>query len=169
MNKTSTVLTREYLKQEFPLTCSDIYCGVYVNAGWNKIVLKAIETLEWLCKETGYRCSVAQIKEKFGGLRLYVDCEDPHNDYFWTTVHAITNQAENTSLHICEICGKYAHLDKSNYWLVTLCNQHIRERREQNHRRNWQARLHTLQRNEAKRIIKDPYVYYPHSHGHCFK
>lgn len=65
---------------------------------------------------------VVQIKEKFGGLRFYVDGATKEQfDYI--------QFAENFSYRICEDCGT-TH-DVMTYrcgWMKTLCEQHAAER-----------------------------------------
>ena len=46
---------------------------------------------------------VQQIKEKFGGLRIYLSNED---DY----IHGIINMAEAIAVRTCEVCGDYGKL-----------------------------------------------------------
>jgi hypothetical protein len=64
--------------------------------------------------------SIAQIKEKFGGLRFYVDGGSDK-------LHAAIEAAERKSLTICEKCGnpgEPAGLD----WIKTLCTKCRKER-----------------------------------------
>lgn len=57
-----------------------------------------------------------QIKEKFGGLRFYVDGGD---DY----IHGMISLAESLSHRICEECGNKGKV-RGNGWVRTLCDQH---------------------------------------------
>lgn len=54
-----------------------------------------------------------QVKEKFGGLRLYFSGGD---DY----VKGLVNMAEAMSYHVCETCGNKGTPNKGG-WIVTLC------------------------------------------------
>jgi len=56
----------------------------------------------------------AQVKEKFGGLRFYVDNSD---DY----VNGIIQMAETQSLKTCERCGCPGHPRRGG-WTRTLCD-----------------------------------------------
>lgn len=55
-----------------------------------------------------------QIKEKFGGLRVY-DCG--HDD----TIFGMIFMAEEMSYVTCELCGSPASLCTTGHWLRTLC------------------------------------------------
>ena len=48
----------------------------------------------------GYlKCEVTQVKEKFGGLRFYVDCNDDYID-------GLISLAEGMSYNTCSECGE---------------------------------------------------------------
>lgn len=57
-----------------------------------------------------------QIKEKFGGLRVYYS---GGNDY----IRGAISMAEVMSYKICEVCGNKGYPDK-NGWISTLCDAH---------------------------------------------
>lgn len=65
---------------------------------------------------------VAQVKEKFGGLRFYVHgATEEHYNYI--------EFAENFSYRICEECGTTHDVMTYNCgWMKTLCSQHADER-----------------------------------------
>lgn len=57
-----------------------------------------------------------QVKEKFGGLRFYIDGgNDEH--------YALINFAELLSYNTCEVCGKPGKANR-NGWITTRCNEH---------------------------------------------
>jgi len=58
----------------------------------------------------------AQVKEKFGGLRFYLDGGDD-------TICGMVMMAESMSYHICEECGNKGK-SRSNGWVRTLCDEH---------------------------------------------
>lgn len=65
----------------------------------------------------------AQVKEKFGTLRLYLrGYSDP--------IHELINHAEEKSEHICEECGLAGTLRTEGWWHVSCepCEQKRRER-----------------------------------------
>lgn len=63
---------------------------------------------------------VQQIKEKFGGLRIYLSWED---DY----IYGIINMAEAMAARTCEVCGDHGEL-RGGSWFKTLCDEHHEER-----------------------------------------
>ena len=65
---------------------------------------------------------VQQIKEKFGGLRIYLSSED---DY----IFGIISMAEAMAARTCEVCGAKGHL-RSGSWFKNLCEEHHKEREE---------------------------------------
>lgn len=58
---------------------------------------------------------IEQIKEKFGGLRVYVSAAP---DY----VHNMIRIAEALSFRICENCGRPGRLRSDRAWIRTLCD-----------------------------------------------
>ena len=59
------------------------------------------------------KTKAAQVKEKFGGLRFYVD---NHSEY----VNGILAMAESMSTRICQDCGNPGRAAKGG-WIRTLC------------------------------------------------
>ena len=58
----------------------------------------------------------AQVKEKFGGLRFYVDGGDD-----W--VYGAISMAESMSYRTCEVCGAPG-VTRGEGWIRTTCDQH---------------------------------------------
>lgn len=59
---------------------------------------------------------IAQIKEKFGGLRWY--------DYGATDeVYKIINKYEKLSYHVCMLCGRPAKARDNYGWTMTICDK----------------------------------------------
>jgi hypothetical protein len=57
-----------------------------------------------------------QIKEKFGGLRLYYDGPDAE------FIRGVIRMAEATAYKTCEVCGNQGTVRKG-HWIRTLCEQ----------------------------------------------
>ena len=79
---------------------------------------------------------VQQIKEKFGGLRIYLSNED---DY----IFGIINMAERIAVRTCEVCGAKGQM-RGGSWLKTLCDEHHEEREQagaKRHMKEKQMRL----------------------------
>lgn len=80
-----------------------------VGPGWAKLINRLFDSKP---EET----LVIQVKEKFGGLRFYIDSAD---DEFFTLI----NLAEDESYKICEDCGAPGSLNTERSWVRTLCKE----------------------------------------------
>jgi hypothetical protein len=88
------------------------FCGISVGPGWEPLVLDTLNKL--------YECApleICQIKEKFGGLRIYWWATNI--DY--TQVDNIILEAEELASRTCEQCGQEAYLCIRSGWFKTLC------------------------------------------------
>lgn len=92
------------LKEKYNLKCC-ISC----HKGWNNLLD------ELLSKITKYNIEIQDIKEKFGGLRVYVS---PYIEEVENIIREYEDKADKT----CEICGKTGELRPTN-WMRTLCNK----------------------------------------------
>ena len=90
-----------------------------VGEGWYRIVKELIEDLIKL----GWDKQVCQVKEKFGGLRFYIN--DGTKE-----IHNRITEAENKSYEVCEKCGNTGKLRNDIGWYLTLCEDHYKERKE---------------------------------------
>lgn len=57
-----------------------------------------------------------QVKEKFGGLRFYVDGADEET-------YGMIELAEHLSYNICEQCGSTEDIGYTSGWITTLCKK----------------------------------------------
>lgn len=92
------------------------YCAD-VCQGWLSLLLELVQKIESLEKKYKLGITVAQIKEKFGGLRFYVN-NLPDNAIFFIT------ESEKKSYNSCEVCGELAEQHKIKGWINTLCENH---------------------------------------------
>ena len=120
------------LIEEFPDFFKDMYgdpkvtCmhwGCACGEGWYGIIHEICAKLKALGVE---EFKFAQIKEKFGTLRLYYEYKKfplglRHvlNDVVWKTI----KEAEEESAKVCELCGSREEIEtKANRgWIQTLC------------------------------------------------
>ena len=117
-----------------------------VGEGWHPLLDQLHEELTRIAP--GYK--VAQVKEKFGLLRVYidgtpiqVDATGPDGSHLrfsvndtatgdnWRDIQAFVNTYEGMSASICEYCGNPGRLDRSRYWLKTLCDSCVAVRKTQ--------------------------------------
>ena len=83
------------------------------NKRWRKEYLEKNEP-ERLSEEQEYfPVKFDQVKEKYGGLRLYFSGGDEY-------VKGLVSMAEAMSYKICEVCGNKGEPNKSG-WISTLC------------------------------------------------
>jgi len=83
-----------------------------VKEGWFPIIKELIEDLILL----GWNKEITQVKEKFGGLRFYINGGTDE-------IHDRIVEAERKSYTICEITGKPGELRKDIGWFRTLCDE----------------------------------------------
>jgi len=95
--------------------------GAFPWKGGKEITDEEVATAKAKMEEEAERIPVAsQVKEKFGGLRFYVDrASEKHYNYI--------TFAENMSYRTCEECGN-AGTHYSFGWHQTLCDKHADER-----------------------------------------
>jgi hypothetical protein len=92
-----------------------------VNQGWFPIIKSLIEDLIKL----GWDKQTCQVKEKFGGLRFYINSGSDE-------IHQRILQAEKESYETCEVCGKHGELRKDIGWYFTLCDEHYNLKKNKN-------------------------------------
>lgn len=99
---------------QVPCTLADLQRKV--GPGWADLLKRLVTDLESL----GWNGEVLQVKEKFGGLRFYIEptSEDIHN---------CISAARQESYTICEECGAPGSL-REDGWFKTLCDVHHVER-----------------------------------------
>jgi len=82
-----------------------------VGPGWSGILVRLVADLERL----GWDGSVLQVKEKFGGLRFYIDSGSD-------AIDKCIIKAERESYRTCECCGQPGKCYDDG-WMVTLCRE----------------------------------------------
>ena len=95
------------------ITDSDFFV---VGSGWNLLIKNLIQDLIRL----GWDKEVIQVKEKFGGLRFYINEGT-------SEIHQRIAKAELESMKICEITGKLGKLRTDIGWYRTLCDEEYYE------------------------------------------
>jgi hypothetical protein len=91
--------------------------SVGVENGWLGIIQRLFETLIKL----GWNKEVLDIKEKFGGMSIFLS-EIPENS------HHFIIEAERQSFSVCEVCGELGEQHRINGWIFTLCEEHRDEK-----------------------------------------
>lgn len=90
----------------------------HVGPGWKRIVQPLVD----YC--INHNIQIAQVKEKFGGLRFYTDGGDE-------VLHEMVGHAEAQSFGTCEECGEPGsrHSTREHPWMKTLCDHHKETRK----------------------------------------
>ena len=81
--------------------------------GWHPLIKDALTRIEALGIAN---LAILQVKEKFGGLRIYLSLDNDETN-------AIITAAEDEAHKTCEECGSRENVElRSGGWLRTLCN-----------------------------------------------
>lgn len=105
-----------------PCTSSLMCLGFECRDGWYDIILELSHQIHNIfkvaCLSKDDYPEVFQVKEKFGGLRFYIDpCVDTITDQ----IYKVVDDAEKKSINTCEICGNSGQ-QRYDGWVVTLCD-----------------------------------------------
>lgn len=121
-------MTKESLLEAFPnIIRFDDAEDITVGDGWLPLIHRLCEKLQLISKVSFITINAVQIKEKFGGLRFYVDLID--NNYYeinstWKSIiDDVILEAERRSYSICEECGQFGEIRENRKWIKTLCNK----------------------------------------------
>lgn len=106
--KWAKVMNPDSLHTQIPQHLDD------VGPGWSAILLRAHEA----CLAANPTYNVVQVKEKFGGLRIYLV----------GVGFSVTGPFEEESYTTCEMCGETGHLTNHGGWSLTLCDTHEADR-----------------------------------------
>ena len=132
----------EELKAPYASLYDGMDLGDEVGPGWWPLLLQAFAEIKaTVDPHPGYRFTVRQIKEKFGGLRFYYhlhkDGEDEEEIRFGDAeeeneevrmrmherISAIIDAAEAKAYATCEVCGEPGEA-RDTGWVKTLCDHH---------------------------------------------
>jgi hypothetical protein len=113
------------MEERFPKMFAGPYGGFCCGEGWWPIIAELCSNIQshidWKNRqlEVVPQVTVAQIKEKFGGLRFYYDGGDDE-------ISGMVRMAESWAAHSCETCGAPG-VSGGNGWIKTLCSTHRAE------------------------------------------
>lgn len=148
-----TVIPIDSLYGRYPLTFRRVCRGEPFTAwgfecddGWAGILAMFGEAAEPICAADPTYCVVddlyglglgyvhqlvGQVKEKFGGLRLY------EGSFGWgpggalgdryTALRGVVEECERLAWRTCEVCGEPGQR-RTGGWIKTLCDQHAADR-----------------------------------------
>lgn len=90
--------------------CLGFECG----DGWFKLIDDLSAKLQ------AYGVVASQVKEKFGGLRVYIEAIPSEN---FELISDIIYKSEMLSYKTCEECGKPAAVQIDKGWYSTICDE----------------------------------------------
>lgn len=121
--------------------------GIECGDGWKELYQPILDYVGEYNKTHDEEMRVCQVKEKFGGLRVYLNFYDD-------TVKKMIDDAESKSFETCEICGAPCKQHSLGSWIYTMCDDcfnKMLERRKEGLRRIEEAKA----KREAERAPKD--------------
>ena len=85
--------------------------------GWHPIINEALTKIERIIiRDNLPEITISQIKEKLGGLRIYLSSTTPE-------IEEVIREAEGKALTTCELCGKPGYfLSNMDGWYMTRCD-----------------------------------------------
>jgi len=89
--------------------------GCETADGWFDLIYQACQEIKKVLKEDD-TFVFDQIKEKFGGLRLY--CSTTNDE-----AYKIADSYEEKSYKVCEYCGSQDDVESKGLWIKTLCKK----------------------------------------------
>ncbi len=110
----------ELKREEGPMHSIKLF-GMECNDGWydilDKLMLNIKTYLDNKPEDEKFMVTLHQIKEKFGGLRFYID----HGDDY---IYELINAAENESFETCEDCGSKENIGRTtSRWYMVKCEK----------------------------------------------
>jgi hypothetical protein len=104
----------DYFKNKYPKLFGDDLISFDCGDGWKDIIDRLLSKIndEMVRIDT----HVLQVKEKFGGLRVYLGRE---NDSMSEAIRGAEKEATKT----CETCGTKEDVKTEGSWLKTLCSE----------------------------------------------
>jgi len=98
--------------------------GFECEEGWYRLIDEILYKLN--SEDPEKTCRIFQIKEKFGGLKIYLDKYPSNLDS--TSANELMFSYDKQSYKICEVCGDPGTLCIRSGWYQTLCDKHRLER-----------------------------------------
>ena len=91
--------------------------GFDCDEGWHPMIYELLDKIQAIVDENPeYEdLRVTQIKEKYGGLRVYLNFDPPE-------ISDMIDEYEEKSYETCEICGAKGKTREDRRWYKTLCD-----------------------------------------------
>ena len=118
VEKYPTLFADRYKSEMETAMCGGFECG----DGWFNIIDTLCSNIQQYIdfkaerKEPVSQVVVFQVKEKFGGLRFYINGGDD-------TIDQLISFAEDMSYRTCDVCGNVGTV-RTDGWIKTRCDDH---------------------------------------------
>ena len=130
--------------------------GIECGDGWKGLIEPIMEYINNYNKDKKEedKIIIFQIKEKFGGLRFYVD----HGN---EELHNMIDKAEEESYHVCEYCGSKEDVGQTaNGWITTLCHNCVKKITQEKEvpirwRRNNDGKLYIVSYDKDDELVEN--------------
>ena len=98
--------------------------GFECDEGWWPLIIECFDKIQFLLDEKYPKLKktflIVQVKEKFGGLRIYCNYD---NDEIDSLIDEACEKAEQT----CEVCGQPGKMQSKYHWMKTICDKDFEE------------------------------------------
>lgn len=112
-----------FAERNLDMTKTAMMWGLDCGDGWFDLIWETCEKLKPMVSDD-FRFS--QVKEKYGGLRMYWNDNSKafRPPGHWDKISKIISKAEEKSETICELCGKPSTIRRTESdWLYNCCNE----------------------------------------------
>lgn len=105
-----------FAQKDLPMTQTCMCWGIDTGDGWYDLIDTLCATIQHHIDygEDVPQVEAVQVKEKFGGLRFYINGGDDE-------IQGMIDMAEEMSYRICETCGVPGRPNDEG-WITTLCD-----------------------------------------------
>lgn len=119
------------LKDKYPKLFENSYGGS-LGDGWNTLIDALCSHLQFNTDKNNYpQVRVTQLKEKFGGMRFYVEIDGGTSEQC-AAIHSVIHFAESYSYRVCETCGTTKNVGLTTGWLLTICKKCFNKEKKTN-------------------------------------
>jgi hypothetical protein len=118
-----------YRNRVLPESISRMCDGFCCGDGWFHIIYTLSEKIAKICDDHHIRDDLYpaafQVKEKYGGLRYYIDTHPKTPKHIFMAIRDAIHDAEMLSEVTCDVCGEKGRVVEVRHWIYTRCDKHI--------------------------------------------
>lgn len=131
--------------------------GIECGEGWYKLLQPIFDYIEEYNKDKvndDEKLIPLQIKEKFGGLRVYMN-------FYTDELNKLIEDAEDEAYNTCEICGSKEDIGQTTGWITTMCRECVKKmaKKSKTGYVNWRSykdkKLHMIFDDDTKDVVSD--------------